>query len=320
MTEMGYPYKSNKLRYRAYCASNPAWLFIQDWWLDAVAGPQWDVVLDERADQIRGGWVFYRAKRFGLSYVTNAPLSPYQGVFFCYPADLSRKKRISYEHRVLSSLYKKLPRNFYLNQRFHPQVKNLLSLIWAGFSTQFRYTYVLTEIHLLDKLWDKLHPEARRKIRKFEIAQTVKISSSENPEIVYQLHRESMRHNGHRLQISEPSLSKLDAALAKRKLRKIWIAVNDKREVLGATYIVWFEGRAYYILGGVNRKLDHWGVSFALLWHAIKTLPRNIHTFDFEGSMVPGVERVFRSFGAKQEISAEIKRYKFPLHLMKIWR
>ena len=57
---------------------------------------------------------------------------------------------------------------------------------------------------------------------------------------------------------------------------------------------------AYYLLGGGDPELPTSGAHSFLLWEAIRFAASVTKRFDFEGSMVKGIERSFRSFGARQ--------------------
>jgi len=65
-------------------------------------------------------------------------------------------------------------------------------------------------------------------------------------------------------------------------------------------FIVWQDSCAYYIAGGSDPALRHSGAHSLVMWEAIQYVSQFTDHFDFEGSMVPGVERFFREFGATQ--------------------
>ena len=79
--------------------------------------------------------------------------------------------------------------------------------------------------------------------------------------------------------------------------RKI-LSPRMRMEFVMRVYIVWDDQNAYYLLGGgiqtslrVNTKLLSLGGNQSC-WSINKS-------FDFEGSMIEPIERVFRSFGAR---------------------
>ncbi len=70
-------------------------------------------------------------------------------------------------------------------------------------------------------------------------------------------------------------------------------------EPRASMFLVWDNKRSYYIGGGIS---DHSNGDMSLLiWEAIKYTKEKLclDEFDFEGSMVPGIESYFRKFGGK---------------------
>lgn len=73
-----------------------------------------------------------------------------------------------------------------------------------------------------------------------------------------------------------------------------------KKTPLATSIRIYDKKTAYYILGGYNSKEKHHGAGALSLWSCIlKTKEKNLQTFDFEGSMIPNIERYFRGFGGK---------------------
>ncbi len=63
--------------------------------------------------------------------------------------------------------------------------------------------------------------------------------------------------------------------------------------------IVWDDRRAYYLVGGYDDAADSANATALAMWSAVRFTSEVLHlpVFDFEGSMVPAVERFFRKFG-----------------------
>ena len=70
---------------------------------------------------------------------------------------------------------------------------------------------------------------------------------------------------------------------------------------MAAVYIVWDNKRSYYLLGGYDFKKSHHGAQALAVWESIKFTKERLglNEFDFEGSMIPQVERFFRKFGGR---------------------
>jgi hypothetical protein len=61
-------------------------------------------------------------------------------------------------------------------------------------------------------------------------------------------------------------------------------------------FVVFDERSAHYLIGGSDRRFHGSGAASLLMWDAIQFAAQHSLVFDFEGSMVQGIERFFRSF------------------------
>ena len=81
----------------------------------------------------------------------------------------------------------------------------------------------------------------------------------------------------------------------------VWdfVARSQDGEPLGAVWIAWDEKRAYYLLGGYDQSGKSNNAVALAMWRAIQFTANDLKLpeFDFEGSMIPAIERFFRKFG-----------------------
>ena len=68
-----------------------------------------------------------------------------------------------------------------------------------------------------------------------------------------------------------------------------------------------------YIIGAKDDNFGNSGAMTLLFWNAFTTLGHLVRSFDFEGSMIRGVENYFRSFGAEQKGFFEITKITSPI-------
>jgi lipid II:glycine glycyltransferase (peptidoglycan interpeptide bridge formation enzyme) len=95
-------------------------------------------------------------------------------------------------------------------------------------------------------------------------------------------------------------LQKVITNVRSRNQGDIWGAFDEEGRLHAAVFIAWQESCAYYIAGGGDPALRDSGAHAFVLWQAICDVSTNSLSFDFEGSMIQGVEHFFREFGAKQ--------------------
>src|SRR5262249_23647230 len=91
----------------------------------------------------------------------------------------------------------------------------------------------------------------------------------------------------------------LNAALESAGRCRGFIARSRQHVPLGAVWIVWDDKRAYYLIGGFDDAANSSNSVPLAIGRAIEFTAGDLclSEFDFEGSMIPAVERFFRKFG-----------------------
>lgn len=79
----------------------------------------------------------------------------------------------------------------------------------------------------------------------------------------------------------------------------IGILYDDNNEAVAGCILAYDTKRAYYIMGGIA-KTNNFAMSY-LLWEAIILTKDSLglDQFDFEGSMIPSIEKYFRKLGGE---------------------
>ena len=101
-----------------------------------------------------------------------------------------------------------------------------------------------------------------------------------------------------------------EASLLNKK-GKVFGAKDPSGNIHSAIFIVWDDVSAYLLLSGNSNQFKSSGANIYLIWKAIEYTAEvlGLRKFDFLGSMIPGIERVWRQFGAKQSSYYFINKY-----------
>jgi hypothetical protein len=93
-----------------------------------------------------------------------------------------------------------------------------------------------------------------------------------------------------------------------------FIALDKDRPVAGV-YVVHDQREAYYLMGGYADGAHH-GAGALAIWQAIlKAKEMGLKVFDFEGSILPNIERYFRGFGGALTPIFSVHKAWFPLEI-----
>ncbi len=193
-----------------------------------------------------------------------------------------------------------MPSHRYFLQNFHYSFTDWLPFYWKGYQQTTRYNYILPDISNLDELGKNLGKGARNSLHcagdKYHLVVKRNVSADSFMEIVTQTYKRQ------RLNTYEPViLRNLVDLVISRNQGDIWGAYDESGQLHAVEFIVWQDSCAYAIAGGSNTKLRRSGGKALTMWEAIRDVSKVSAAFDFEGSMVKGIEFFFREFGAIQK-------------------
>ncbi len=223
-------------------------------------------------------------------------ITPYLGILYA-PSDGKYVTRISHEKEVAGTVAACLKREFdRISFRFPPEIVDVQPFIWEEFQVGLRYTYRVS-LQDLAAVWGNMDATRRNRLGSAEkqgLIVKVGVDFSE----VMRLSERSFERQGLAATI-RPVAQRVEARLRPVNQCMGFLACDRDDEPLGAVWIVWDEKRAYYLIGGYEHsEKSNKAVSLAM-WRAIQFTANDLHLpeFDFEGSMIPAVERFFRKFG-----------------------
>lgn len=289
-----------KARYRALCATTAMPLFARDWWLDAVAGVDaWDVALVERGGQVHAALPWVTGRRLGLPVARMPPLTRSLGPWF-RAAPGSEAARLGREDELTGELLAQLPRLARFQQALTPAVSNGLPWYWRGYTLETRYTYIIAPGRTEAALWDGLGQGTRNSVRKARVRHGLEVFPADDVATFAALHEQVFARQGRDAPVTAALLQRLWQAVAAHDAGSLLFARDAAGRVHAAVWIVRDAGSSYYLMGGSDPALRASGAQDLLLWEAVRHSVAEGRAFDFEGSMIPAIERVFRGFGAHQ--------------------
>lgn len=285
-------------QYRNFCRTAPdVPVFAQPWYLDACAeGGTWDVVLAEEKGRIVAALPFFYKQKGPFRYVTMPPFVKWLGPYLLP----GFRGRLPKEHELLQALITQLPPLAAFKQNFYPTNTNWLPFYWQQFQQTTYYTYRLHRLRDLARVKAGLGTGIRRDIRLAR--QQVRVVHDRPPEEFHRVNMLSFARQGLPAPYSMDQFRRLDAALAAAGSRQLFFAVDAQNRVHSVAYLIWDATTAYFLLAGDDPTLRASGAGVLLAWEAICYASEvlGLDCFDFEGSMLPGVERMRVRFGAVQ--------------------
>jgi lipid II:glycine glycyltransferase (peptidoglycan interpeptide bridge formation enzyme) len=292
-------------------------LFAQPWWLDAVTDGQWNAVLahDDKG-KLTGSWAFGLKQMAGMKRIFMPPFTPYLGPVLHYEGELSEYEFISLQNKVFKMLLDELPEVADIRFKCQPGMNNWLPFYWRGFEQTTRYTYIIDDTADIEEVYEGFKDSLKRQIKKAD--KQLKVNSVNDITSTIALFKKSLIKSGSKLEWSDSLFSKIDQTASAHQCRAILEARDESGDLYASIYLVWDNNTMYYLFGGMDEAYGDSGAKSLLFWKAINMASEKNLTFNFEGSMIPGVERFFRSFGGELTPVYYIYKRKFPFNMIPI--
>jgi len=272
---------TTKEKYISFIKENYVPIFYRDIYLDAVCDSAWDVVLYEEKGQIEGAYIYMLKQKMLLKYIVQPQLCPYTGPIYFNPSD-SKK---AFHHLVET-----LPKHHLIIQDYFHNIPLLENDVHTQTN---KHTYVLESTTNEEELWQRQSSTHRRIIRKAEKELKYEVEDDINVflEFVSGTFEKRKKHNPNDPRVFQ----QLDEKLLEKGMRKIVKCTNDNNLVVAMCYFMKDEQWTYNFANSVIEDYRHYGMNL-ILWNEIKDTLANDRSFDFEGSMISGIDEFFKRF------------------------
>ena len=295
---MTMDHKSTLKWYEKFCADKKTIipLFYNSWYLDAACGSDnWGVAIYKTDhDIVQAIWPYHMKSKLGLNYITMPSLTPYLGPWIL-TSDIEKEVYVTGErHKILTELNKKIPKVSLCRIHSHPDQSNLLALQWSGYKEYKRYTYRLDLKK--EHIWQELNAKQRNIIRK--AGNRLKINQSYDIDKFYQYNKFTFERQSMDIPYSLEKIRSLYSELSTRGCCTLLEANDKSKNNTHGMILLGHDSLSVYLLAiGSIAELRNQGCIPLLIWEAISMFRDSHQIFDFEGSMIPRIERFFRSFG-----------------------
>lgn len=272
--------------------------FHQPFWLDATVGPGgWDVVVVEKSNEIVGALPYTVRSRFGSTRLGQPSLSPFLGPWTS--PHIREAGDYRSWHRVIESLFDSLPRHDVYSQSWHRSETNWFPLHSQSFSQSTFYSYIVPGSLSAEEAFNRFNKSLKGALKTANRHGLI-VETQDNLQTLIRLSRQRFEAKGLPFPYPEKELRAGFAESIKRDKAAVLIAKDPEGSVHAAVLLVWDELSCYYLAGGADSAFASSEAQRFLIAEAIRRALECGIAFDFEGSMVPSIERVFRGFGGVQ--------------------
>lgn len=284
-------------------------------WLSVYEGSINMVGIYKDEHQLIGGFYYLVVKKYRFSFVKLPPYTPHCGLFFVSDSK-NRSSANGFTKEVITEVC-----NYFIALKpaltvlaFPANIIDLQPFIWQKFKVVPNYTYRIDLAQGMETILANFDSKNRNVINK---------ALKENVHVQRNTLNEQQRFD-----FFLKSLTTAGANVYKQELKNIFLtfsAPNNSfsmearrdNELLGVVFCVFDKHTCYYLLGGIMKDTGIQGVNNLLVQKSIEYAKElGCTTFDFEGSMLKGVEKFFRSFGPELVPYYTVNKARLPLELI----
>lgn len=306
---------TNKQEYTEFFLSHPdICIFSSPWWLDAAAGEgKWDVVLiKDKNGVIQASFPYICLRRkFVIRHITMPVLTQKLGPYIVYdPNKITEMKKLGTEHEIYDRIIDSLPKYDYLVVNFDQSYKNWLAFYWRGFTQTTRYSYRIYNIKDHNFVFGGYAKYKKQKIQK---AKNLVLKFDLDFDKFYDYFELSIKERGEKVSYSRELFKRICSAVYEHNQGRIFYCEDENKKIHAVNLTVWDNECAYYLVAMRSPDYKTSGGTEFLVDETIKYVSQYVDVFDFEGSMIKGVEESFRWYGAHQTEYYSISHLKNPM-------
>lgn len=277
-------------------------VFEQPWWLDIVAEGHWKEVFAYNEDKSR---VIGRLPYVIKNGVISRPV--YTQTLGMWVEPSLRIKQRGNEHwssqkNIYQNLIEQIPTCRSIDFVFDSSVEYILPFRWLGYRIEPTFSYRINNIHNIDDVRMNYSKGVKRDINRGNKKMILDDSDKSINDFI-ELQNLTYKRQGR----SSPTDNSITYDVINKTLHKghgkLLIARDENGIAHSGSFLVFDKRVCYLIMSGQNTEFGNDGAMPFILDRSICFASKVSEAFDFEGSMIEGIEQVYRRYGGIQVIN-----------------
>ena len=283
-----------------------------------IINPDWAaIVVTNKQGELAAALPMNIKSRFTIKYATQPVLAKYLGLMIEDGSAKTIYNDFHHKSKFAKEILDHIPSAVkYFSYNFSPAFNYPLPFHWAGFKLESKYTYLLDISTTIREIRHHYKNSLRTKLSGFDQAKfIIEIDRNfDDHEKVF-----DTKFNFRDFNVDQEYFQKLKALYEHFRLKEMarfYSIKSENGEPAASILFFYFRDTIYFYLGLLNPQFKDFPVKPFLIDMEIEKNCQKYKTFDFQGSMIPGVESFVRSFGAVPVPYLNISRKKFPFNLI----
>jgi hypothetical protein len=265
--------------------------------------------------QMIGGFYFLKVKKFGFSFIKLPPYTPHCGLFF-----ISESKNSASVNNFSKEVTNEVC-SFFTQQKsaltilaFPGNLVDMQPFIWAKYKVVPNYTYQIDLTKPFKEITENFDSKTRNLINKSIKEELVVSQNTLSKDELFSFFVGALQNSAANIYKNE---LKNIFTLFSNETNSFSFEAKKHNQLLGVVFCIFDQHSCYYLLGGIDKSTGISGVNNLLVQKSIeKAQQLGCKIFDFEGSMLKGVEKFFRSFGPRLVPYYTVNKAKLPIEIL----
>lgn len=277
-------------------------IFEESWWLNTVAPGRWKEIVIEKDGKIAARWAFCSYKSRIIMPVLTQTCSPW----FLLDVKKSERENNEYMKPIINELLEKVNSYKSISIMLDSTIGYFLPFYWNGFHITPMITYQISALNNLETVFNNFSKNIRRDIKSAE--KKLHISYEFSAEILYSIMEKTFSEQKRKYPIDRGVIDNIIQNSREHNAGQMISAIDADGNVHAAAFFLYDKRRCYYLIGGKDPSYKNSNGLTLVIWEGIKFASTVSEIFDFEGSMIEGIENYFRRFAGKPVVYYHITR------------
>lgn len=279
-------------------------VFEQPWWLQAVTGGNWKEILvhDKNTIIARLPVCYSKSKKS----ITMPLLTQTCGIWMKMNLDGSLNEKNKQVKMIIDKILDQIPPSMSIKIALDTSLQYFLPFYWKGFSIIPKVSYRIEDLTNLDIVFRNFSQNIKRDIKSAE--KKLYIKEDISVEILMDIMKKTFEAQNRHYPIPFHIVESIVKESQRNNAGKMFYALDAEENIHACAYFVYDKNVFYYLIGGKDSKYKNSNAQTLILWKAIQYASTVSSIFDFEGSMVEGIETYFKRFGGRPVVYYEVHR------------
>lgn len=280
-------------------------VFEQPWWLDTVAEGKWHEAIVKEGDRVIARLPYV----LDHGVIRNPVYTQTLGIWMAEELRAFDKgnSQLHRQKEVIDALLSKLPKAKSICITLDHSNAYVIPYRWHGFRMEPSFSYRIKDLSDMEGVRARFGKTVKKNIKAAQRNLTVE-EDTDDLQTLLELQALTYARQNRKPPVDDDLTLRVMENAVKHHSGKLLISRDRDGKAHGAAFFIYDENACYYILSGQDPQFRSDGSQNLLLEKGIEFASTVSRAFDFEGSMVEGIENFFRQFGGELVVNYRISR------------